>query len=521
AANFDTKNVGSAKTVTLSNIAITGADAPNYTISNLPTTTRADITARTLTLAAQAETKIYDGNTLATPRFTDDRIVGDALQIDGTANFDTKNVGTAKTVSLSNVAITGADAPNYTISNLPTTTRADITARTLTLTAQAETKIYDGNTLAKPSFTDDRIVGDVLKIDGTANFETKNVGAAKTVNLSNVAITGTDALNYAVNTLPTMTTADITPAPLTISVEPKTKTYGDVDPSFTYKADAFRGNDNNSLLVGSLARSDKSENVGKYLISGKFSAGENYLVNLIPNNLDITSASLIVTANGKTKLVGTIDPVFDFVAQGLKLKDVADVVITGSLLRDMGENVGSYSINQGSLTANSNYLLSYKAGTLEINNNDTNTTTGGTVVTSTPSSLNTDAVEQTIKAVFKDATPQQIQTVTTSVATNVNSQTNTILTMPIATPTMTTVTSGASNIIASKAETTSSSSEGESSSSSSSGTEKSTLASGSSSPKDVKESKDEKNEKKDKKADVAIVTTITDTKSARPLQQCK
>jgi hypothetical protein len=530
-ANFETKNVGIAKAVKLSNVAVTGTDAANYKVSELPTTTSADITARALTISANAENKIYDGTTLAKTTFTDDRISGDELKIAGNANFETKNVGAAKAVKLSNVAVTGTDAANYQVGKLPTTTSADITARALTISANAENKIYDGTTLAKTTFIDDRISGDELKIAGNANFETKNVGAAKTVKLSNVAVTGTDVANYKVSKLPTATNADITPASLTISVEPKTKTYGDVDPLFTYNTSAFRGDDNKSLLVGSLARSDKSENVGKYLINGKFSAGENYLVTLIANNLDITPASLTVIANHKTKLLGTTDPHFDFIAQGLKLKDVVNNTITGSLLRDTGENVGHYSINQGSLTANPNYFLSYKAGSLEIKNNETSTTPDDTnvsnpepvtpiselpvetasVITSSPSSLNTAAVEQAITAVFKDVTPQQVQIVTTSVATNVNSQTNTTLTMSLATPAMTTATaSSASNIITPKAETTSSS-----------GAEKSTLVSGANSSKEVKESKDEKTDKKDKKSDVIAVTTITDTKAISQLPQCK
>ena len=49
----------------------------------------------------------------------------------GTAAFDTKNIGTAKTVTATGFLLSGADAGNYTLSNPTETTTANITPQTV------------------------------------------------------------------------------------------------------------------------------------------------------------------------------------------------------------------------------------------------------------------------------------------------------------------------------------------------------------------------------------------------------
>ena len=63
--DFDNKNVGTGKTVTVQSLALSGTDAGNYTIGN--ETTTADITKKSLTLSlTSTASKTYNGNTSAT-----------------------------------------------------------------------------------------------------------------------------------------------------------------------------------------------------------------------------------------------------------------------------------------------------------------------------------------------------------------------------------------------------------------------------------------------------------------------
>jgi hypothetical protein len=59
---------------------------------------------------------------------SDNRVAGDVFTTSYTsASFADKNVGTGKTVSVSGITISGADAGNYTFNTTATAT-ADITA---------------------------------------------------------------------------------------------------------------------------------------------------------------------------------------------------------------------------------------------------------------------------------------------------------------------------------------------------------------------------------------------------------
>ena len=90
-------------------------------------------------------TKLYD-TTVASVTTTDDRVAGDLLTISDTANFDDKNVGTGKAVSVSGATLSGTDAGNYVLASSTGTTTADITARTLTVNYSGVDRVYDGTT---------------------------------------------------------------------------------------------------------------------------------------------------------------------------------------------------------------------------------------------------------------------------------------------------------------------------------------------------------------------------------------
>src|SRR5207247_3879168 len=106
--------------------------------------------------------KVYDGTTTATATLSDDRVAGDVFGGSYTlASFADKNVGTAKTVSVSGISISGTDAANYAF-NTSASTSADITARTLHVSATGVNSVYDGNTAAADTLCDDRVCGDIF-----------------------------------------------------------------------------------------------------------------------------------------------------------------------------------------------------------------------------------------------------------------------------------------------------------------------------------------------------------------------
>ncbi len=132
-AAFDDKNVGTAKTVTLTGFAISGDDAANYELNKQPSGVTADITAREVTIedVTVKPTKVYDGTTAAeiTSYCTlSANFDGENLAIvHGTAAYDDKDVGTDKDVSFVGFALTGAASANYTLTAQPAGVTADIT----------------------------------------------------------------------------------------------------------------------------------------------------------------------------------------------------------------------------------------------------------------------------------------------------------------------------------------------------------------------------------------------------------
>src|SRR6185503_4522076 len=226
---FASKTVGTARPVTVSGLSLSGADAASYTLTQ-PSTT-ADITAKALTVASlTANNKVYDGNTSATLNLGIAALVGvvsgDTVTLNGASasgSFASKTVGIARTVTISGLTTSGADSANYTLTQ-PTTT-ADITARSLTVSATGVNKVYDGSTTATVTLSDNRVAADVLTASYTsANFADPSVGTAKMVSVNGIAISGADAANYIANTT-TSTTANITTASLSPLVSINNKVY--------------------------------------------------------------------------------------------------------------------------------------------------------------------------------------------------------------------------------------------------------------------------------------------------------
>jgi len=230
-AAFDTKDVGTAKPVTVSGLALTGADAGNYTVTQ-PAGLSAAITAKGLTVTgAIAQDKVYDGTTAATVDFSsgpaqlDGVVDGDAVDLDVStyaAHFDTRNVGSDKDVTVSGLTLTGTDTGNYTLTQ--PVLKAAITAKGLTVTgAAANDKVYDRTTAATLDLGSAElagvVAGDTVTIDDDAvlaAFDTKDVGTAKPVTVSGLALTGADAGNYTV-TQPAGLSAAITAKGLTVT----------------------------------------------------------------------------------------------------------------------------------------------------------------------------------------------------------------------------------------------------------------------------------------------------------------
>ncbi|MBF0461736.1 MAG: filamentous hemagglutinin N-terminal domain-containing protein, partial [Magnetococcales bacterium] len=225
-AIFDSKNVGTSKAVTFNGYALGGVDAVRFDLFATSGTTSADVTQRALTVTATGSNKIYDGLTTDTVTLADNRIAGDLLTVSNSAaNFVDNNLGNGKSVSVTGINLTGADAANYSF-NATTAAAANITPAPLTVTASDLTKVF-GQTASPSAFTPVGLVNGETIGSVTAT----SPGSVATAAVAGYAITPSNATggsfaaaNYTIAYVDGHLT--VTPAPLIVTASDVTKIFG-------------------------------------------------------------------------------------------------------------------------------------------------------------------------------------------------------------------------------------------------------------------------------------------------------
>ena len=393
--NFVDKNVGTGKTVNITGLTLGGADLANYNLVSTNATTTAAITKLRLTSLSgiTAENKTYDRTTGATIDTTGANfgglVGGDSLSLTGgTGSFADWNVGTAKTVTIAGLTLSGTDAGNYDLPLAPVTTTANITPKDITAVTNitALDKVYDGNTSATLDTSSATfaglIAGDTLTVSSaTGNFVDKNAGAGKTVNVTGLTLGGADLANYNLISTNATTTAAITRRQLTgiTGVTANGKVYdgnsGATIDTTGANFGGLLGGDSLLLTGGTGSFSDPNAGNGKTVtVTGHQLAGPDAGNYDLPASLttlaDITPAPLSVRANDLNK---AYDGVPFTGGNGLTFTGFVagqgQGVLGGSPTfggnSQNAVNGGTYVLTPGGLTS-SNYALSFVNGVLTI-----------------------------------------------------------------------------------------------------------------------------------------------------------
>ena len=250
------------------------------------------------------------------------------------------------------ITATRAGDANYNPSSPSAPASVTISSAPITVKADTKSKEYGA---ADPELTYKVTAGSLVSGDSFTGSLARVAGE----NVGSYAITQ-GSLSAGSNYALTFVGANLTinARPVTVTADAKSKTYGDADPALTYTG-TLHGTDS---FTGSLTRV-AGENVGSYAIQqGSLSAGSNYALTFVGANLTINARPVTVTADAKSKTYGDDDPALTYTGT-LHGTDS----FTGSLERVAGENVGSYAIQQGSLSAGSNYALTFVGANLTIN----------------------------------------------------------------------------------------------------------------------------------------------------------
>ncbi len=340
--------------------------------------------------ATIAETDNYNGKTVTTD-FTISRADFDPTVsitgwvYGGTANAPSviENPGNAAVTYMYKVQGAGDDtyseavptnAGNYTVqaiisesdnySSKTVTTNFTISKVTLTVAANDKTITY-GDAPANDGVTYDGFVnGESAATEGvfsgTLEYDYSYTQYGDVGNTYTITPKGLTATNY-----------EITYTPGTLTVEQKEVgldwsniplTYNGATQAPTATATGVVNSDEISVTVtGTQSDAGTGYTATASELTGT-KAGNYKLPTNNTTTFEIGAKTLTITAEAKSKTYGDDDPELTYTSEGL----VGSDAITGSLSRVEGEIVGTYAINQGDLSAGSNYAISYTGANLTI-----------------------------------------------------------------------------------------------------------------------------------------------------------
>src|SRR4029077_581980 len=128
-------------------------------------------------------------------------LAGETVTCSGTALFESAAAGAGRTVQISNLALTGATAVNYSLTSTSATSTATITPLGVTAAVTIADKTYDGTTTAQVTgcAVPGAVEGDLVTCSGAAAFDTAAAASAKSVTISSIAFAGAASSNYALS----------------------------------------------------------------------------------------------------------------------------------------------------------------------------------------------------------------------------------------------------------------------------------------------------------------------------------
>lgn len=297
---------------------------------------------------------------------------GDTASIVSGLNFST-TATKGSPVGTYAIVPSGATAPGYSIKYVDG--KLTIDPVVLTITANDASRIYGA---ANPTFG--------VTYSGFVNGDTSSVvsglkistSATSSSNVGTYAITPSGAIagNYTITETPGALT--VNKDPLTIDVADATKTYADLNPTFSASATGLQLGQSLSQLGSLLLSTTASQlsKVGNYIISALLanptSLASNYAITLNSGTLSITPRPVTVTATAASRDYGAANPSFTVSFSGTNPPGYTDLGLLDTTGLTVGtaasaaSNVGTYAVTASGIT-DPNFNVTYVPGTLTVN----------------------------------------------------------------------------------------------------------------------------------------------------------
>jgi hypothetical protein len=302
------------------------------------------ITARAVTVTSDEVSKLYGTADHLTYRITSGTLVGSDAFSGNLTRDPGENAGTYA-IRQGTLALNNNYAFTFRGSNLT------ITARMVSVSADPRTKVYGES---DPALTYHITSGTLAGTDTFSGTLSRTAGeniGTYSIGMGNLALNNNYVLAF------TGANLNITSLSITVTADSRTKIFGEQDPELTYRITSGFLAGNGDFFTGKLIRK-AGEDVGTYAISkGTLSINSNYTLTYIPADLSIERSVIIIAADAKSKIYGEAEPGLTYhITSGTLVEGDA---ISGELSREPGEDVGFYTVNQGTLGLSSNYTLDF------------------------------------------------------------------------------------------------------------------------------------------------------------------
>src|SRR5262249_28297357 len=179
-------------------------------------------------------------------------------------------------------------------------------------------------------------------------------------------------INYVTGSL------SVTPAPLLVKADDKSRAYGQTNPVFTATITGLVNGEATNVLEGDLSfttAADTNSPIGAYPITPSGLTSTNYSITFSNGTLTVTPFALTVTADNKSKVYGSANPTFTGTVTGVQNGD--NITASYSTIADATSPIGTYNIVPA-LNDPNNKLTNYN---VTINNGTLNVSAAALIVT--------------------------------------------------------------------------------------------------------------------------------------------
>jgi hypothetical protein len=276
----------------------------------------------------------------------------------------------------------------------------------LTITAENKTKDYGAPLPALTVSYAGFVNSETFAVLTTAAAIATTATTASHVGGYPITASGAAASNYEISYVPG--TLQVNPVALVITADDKSKLYGAALPSLTVSYAGFVNGDSASSLTTPPTTSTtakSSSSVSTYPITASGALDADYTISYKLGSLSVTTASLTIKADDKSKIAGAANPPLTFTAAGFVNGDTAASLTTQpvvSTTATANSPPGQYPITVSGATGN-NYTIHYVSGTLNVMATAGASITGKVYLDITGNGISTDDGPLSASLVFIDA----------------------------------------------------------------------------------------------------------------------